>query len=262
MKTSLRYLVITILLVSAMLVGCGPKDSTTPTLVVTEVPAVIPGATNLDIPSSVSANIKLDPATTKDTDTLAVSSLVYESLIKLDASGNPQPALAITWTVSDDQLDYVLDLRQNVTFHSGEIFNADAVLTNFNRWFDPADPLHGSLAYPGWEEFFLGFKGDVDASGVAISPFDGIEKVDDYNVIIHLNRPVPDLLAYLAQPYFSIIDPLVLEAGVETLGTSVDSVSGTGAYTVSAWTDSGLVLTPYAGYWDVIPTGELQIGWK
>lgn len=264
MKTSLRYLITALLVVSAILAGCSPKNTPTSTpTTITEAPVnLVPENLDLSLPEAVSKDIKLDPATTQDADILAVSSLVYEGLVKLDESDNVQPALAISWTTSDDQLDYVLNLRQDVTFHSGGIFDADAVLVNFNRWFDPEDPLHGTKVYLGWEQFFLGFKGDVDAAGVAISPFDGVEKVDNFTILIHLNRPVPELLSYLAQPYFWIIDPAVLDSGADTLGTSIETVSGTGAYVLSGWTDTGLVFSPNAEYWDAVPTADVQIGWK
>lgn len=262
MKMTLRYLGIAILILSVVLSGCNPKTTPTSTPVATEPPVIDSGETISGFPQTVSRTIQLDPATTGDADGLALNSLLYEGLVTLDATNTPQPALAVSWTVSEDQLDYVITLRQDVTFHSGTPFNADAVLVNFTRWFDPQDPLHGSKTYAGWSEFFSGFKGDIDANGVAISPFDGIEKVDNLNVLIHLNRPFPDLLFYLTQPYFAMVDPSVLAANVDTFGTSAETSSGTGAYSVLSWDDTGLVLTPNANYWDVIPAGEVQIGWK
>ena len=263
MKTSWRLPVIVILIAAAVLAGCGPATAPpTGPAVPAASPTAAQGRTTQAVPQQVDRSIQLDPATVVDADSLAVSSLVYDNLVWLDADGSPQPALAISWTVSDDQLDYILDLRQGVTFHRGAPFGADAVLANFNRWFDPADPLHGSRAYPGWSEFLLGFKGEVDAQGVPVSPFDGIEKVDDHTVLIHLNRPEPGLLEYLAQPYFAILDPAVLASQGEAVGTSVEGVNGTGAYTLSGWSDSGLVLVPNTSYWGEIPSDPLYIDWR
>ena len=257
-----------ILIGSVILTGCGPKGGATAPAATATVPATASSPTNTpqvappNPPAAVSRNIHLDPAVTEDADSLAVSSLVYDGLIRLDAGGNLQPALATTWTMSDDQLDVVITLRRDVTFSSGSAFNADIVLANFNRWFDPADTLHGSQAYPGWTKYFLGFKGDVDSQGVSVSQFDGIEKVDDYTVLIHLNRPEPNLLQNLAQAYFGMLDPAVLASQGEATGTTAQSVSGTGAYRVSSWTDSGLVLAPNPNYWGGVPAENLNIGWK
>ncbi len=258
-----RYSAIVTLIVAALLAACGP-GSTPPA----GTPAVPPSSTPPSvvatpaIPLAVSRSIQLDPATVEDADSLAVSNLVYDGLVRLDGNGNVQPALAVGWTVSDDQLDYILELRQGVTFTGGTPFNADVVLANFNRWFDPADPLRGGREYPGWSRFFLGFKGDVDSQGVAISPFDGIEKVDEQTVLVHLNRPQPDFLQNLAQPPFAILDPALLAAQGDAVGTTLEGVSGTGAYALSVWSDSGLVLAPNARYWGALPAGEIQIAWK
>jgi len=258
MNKPCNFLILALLVGALILTGCGPKNTggglNTPT-----TPPQVPTTV---APNAVARTIRLDPATVEDADSLAVSSYVYDSLTVLDANGDPQPALAVQWTASDDQLDYVVSLRQEAAFSSSAPFNADAVLANFNRWFDPADPLHGSATYTGWANLFLGFKGEVDANGVPKSPFDGIEKVDESTVLIHLNRPEPNLFTNLAQPYFAILDPALLASEGTAYGTSADSVGGTGAYSVSSWTDAGLVLTPNAGYWGGAPTGDLQIGWK
>jgi len=271
MKLAWRFPVITVLLASAVLAGCGTTNTATATApavpsaqaaTATAAPTVAIPLAPLTVPQTVSRTIQLDPAIAQDNDTLAVSGLVYDTLVGLDASGNPQPALALTWTVSDDQLDYILTLRQGVSFSSGSAFNADAVLTNFNRWFDPANALHGSATYPGWSKYFLGFKGDKDAQGAAVSFFDGIEKVDEHTVLIHLNRPEPQLLQILAQPYFAILDPAMMTSAGAKLGTSAKTVSGTGAYRLTDWVDAGLDLAPNAAYWGKLPSASLHLGWK
>ena len=210
---------------------------------------------------TVSSDILLDPATASDVDSLMLNGYIYEGLLRLDSSGNPAAALATSWTISDDGLDYIFELRGNVTFHDGSAFNADAVLANFNRWFDPADATHGTGTYAAWQQYFLGFKGEVDANGQPVSSFDGVEKVNDYTVLVHLNRPMPDLLTVLAQPAFAMVSPASLAAG-EGFGLTAAGSAGTGPYLVTSWTGESLVLSPNTGYWDVVPTGDLIFGWK
>lgn len=259
-QTSRYFPVIAVLIFVLVLTACGSQDAVprTPGAASPTPESGVPQA----VPGTVSSSLRLDPATAEDTDSLSVSALVYDGLVRLDSGGNLQPALAIQWTVSADKLDYILVLRQGVSFHSGTPFNADAVLANFNRWFDPEDAAHGDRTYHGWLRFFLGYKGEVDPQGVSISPFDGIEKVDNNTVLIHLNRPEPDFLKGLAQPYFAILDPLILASESDAAGSTTATSSGTGPYILSAWTDAGLVLIPNSGYWDGAPAAELNIGWK
>jgi peptide/nickel transport system substrate-binding protein len=263
MKTPFRIIALMVLAASVALAGCGgPADTGGGA---TQAPIDTP---NVDLaptpvgPETVSRSIRLDPATVTDADSVIVSAYLYDGLTRLDTSGQPQPALAVNWTVSDDGLDYVVNLRQGVTFHDGAPFNADVVLANFNRWFNPADALRGAGTYAGWTEYFLGFLGDVDAGGIPKSPFDGIEKQDAYTVILHLNRPYETLMADLAQPYFFILDPAYLTAKGDAYGTSAGTVNGTGAFVISSWTDASLVLSPNASYWDTVPSADVQFGWK
>jgi peptide/nickel transport system substrate-binding protein len=263
MKKSWHLFLFTILALAAFQAGCTTKNQPATATNTRPAPATAPAATEPPaLPAAISKTIHLDPATQADADSSLVGSLVYDGLTRLDTSGKPQAALAVKWTVSDDQLDYVVDLRQGVTFHSGAVFNADAVLANFNRWFDPKNPLHGSAEFPGWKKIFLAFKGDLAADGTAASPFDGIEKVDEHTVLIHLNRPMPELLTDLADPSFAILNPVLLSAKAGSIGTSAATVDGTSAYFISAWSDAGLVLAPNATYWALVPSANLQFAWK
>src|SRR5688572_23145082 len=65
-------------------------------------------------------------------------------------TGETLPGLAESWTVSEDGLDYVFQLKTGAVFSDNTPVNADAVAANFNRWFDPNDPARGSGSYEAW----------------------------------------------------------------------------------------------------------------
>ena len=111
--------------------------------------------------------------------------------------------------VSDDELDYNLTLKTGVTFEDGTLMDADAVIANFNRWSDPENE------YPEWLALFEGFKGELDEEGKLKSSFDGIEKVNDFTVLVHLNRPVDNMLVGLGDPAFAVLSPDGLANGEE-----------------------------------------------
>lgn len=146
---------------------------------------------------------------TEVTNPAATSAPATSSSITLvtDQGGQAAPGLALSWTISEDALDYVFQLKTDATFESGAPVNADAVVANFNRWFDPSNPAHGNGTYDAWLAAFGGFKGEKDDQGLPKSSFDGIEKVDNFTVLIHLNRPYADLLTTLAKADFAIQDP-------------------------------------------------------
>lgn len=261
MNRRMLLLALAVLATMLLMVACGPDNGGAETPGPTDQPVTtqIPVT---DLPTAVDPAIRFDPAVATDSDTLLLCDLIYDGLTQLDQDGNPQPALALSWTVSDDQLDYVVTLRQDAAFQDGTPFDADVVLDNFNRWFDPLNALHVPDSFSGWETEFLGFKGDLDDDQQPLSTFDGIEKVDNYTVLIHLNRPVPDLMVKLAKSNFLMLDPALLASAGEAYGTSSENTSGTGAYLISAWTDTGLEFAPNASYWGTVPEDTLTFGWK
>ena len=62
---------------------------------------------------------------------------VYDTLVYQDSDGSFVPGLAERWEVSDDGLAYTFHLRDDVTFHDGTVFDAEAVKFNFDRIADP-----------------------------------------------------------------------------------------------------------------------------
>ena len=58
---------------------------------------------------------------------------VFEGLTRIDEKGQPQPALAESWTVSDDGKEYTFKLRSGVKFHDGTEFDASDVKFSLDR---------------------------------------------------------------------------------------------------------------------------------
>jgi peptide/nickel transport system substrate-binding protein len=67
----------------------------------------------------------------------AIDRVVYanimEGLIKVDRNGQFVPGLAAKWDVSPDGKGYTFHLRNGVTFHNGEPFNAQVAKWNLER---------------------------------------------------------------------------------------------------------------------------------
>ncbi len=101
------------------------------------------------------------------------------------------PALAESWEVLDEGKRIRFKLREGVTFHNGEEFNADAVKFTLDR-------LLG-------EE---GAKGPQRSNYVAIS---SVEIIDPLTVDLHLSSPDPVLLIKLAGYGAMIVPPKYLE---------------------------------------------------
>jgi peptide/nickel transport system substrate-binding protein len=74
-----------------------------------------------------------DPAVGNDqSDTIAMVQL-YDPLLYPDIQGEPAPHIAVSWTVSDNGLEYTFTLRDDIKFHSGNPLTADDVVYSMKR---------------------------------------------------------------------------------------------------------------------------------
>lgn len=72
----------------------------------------------------------LDPADRTQVDSFArnsVTALIFDTLIRLDSSGRPQPSLAISWGGSRDSKRWNLRIRSGLVFHDGSAVTPEAV---------------------------------------------------------------------------------------------------------------------------------------
>ncbi|OHV12191.1 ABC transporter substrate-binding protein [Kushneria phosphatilytica] len=131
----------------------------------------------------------------------ASSQTIYNRLVDFKPGTTElRPSLAKSWEVSDDGKTVTFHLRHGVKFQSTDYFtpsrefNADDVLYSFNRQLNADDPWHD---VNGSYEYFAGM-GLPDL-------IDHVEKVDDYTVKFHLNRPSAPFLADMAMDFASIL---------------------------------------------------------
>jgi ABC-type transport system substrate-binding protein len=103
---------------------------------------------------------------------------VFEHLFELDTEGQLVPGLATSWRWLNDRTLEVI-LRQGVTFHNGEAFEAEIVKLNVA---EQAQLRH--VNYPG---FFLSFK-----------PGMSVEILDPHTVRFHFPEPDGGALAKLS----------------------------------------------------------------
>lgn len=77
----------------------------------------------------------------------AVIYAVFDTLVRLDATNNPQPELAESWQFSSDFKTLTLKLRRGVKFHTDREMTADDVIWNLKRVQDPkASSQNANLA--------------------------------------------------------------------------------------------------------------------
>ncbi len=72
-------------------------------------------------------------------------SLIFDGLTRYDENGQLVPALAQSWSASEDGLTLQFQLRQDAAWHDGEPFTADDVLFTYRLLQDPLFPGPAAL---------------------------------------------------------------------------------------------------------------------
>jgi dipeptide transport system substrate-binding protein len=131
----------------------------------------------------------------------ASSRPVYNRLVEFERGTTKiGPALAESWEVSDDGLEYTFNLRKGVKWQTTKEFtptrdfNADDVVFSFKRQLDKEHPYH--KVSNGSYEYFNGMSMPDLLKDVV--------KVDDNTVKFVLNRPEAPMIANLGMDFASI----------------------------------------------------------
>ena len=168
----------------------------------------------------------LDPQARDDGGERAVNDNIYETLMARTPDGTLVPGLASAEPTKVDDNTWQFKLREGISFHNGEPFNADAVVASVERILNP-DLKSEQLAYFG---------------GVQ-----GAEKVDDLTVNIITNGPDPILPSRM---YWMKMVPSEYSKDPK-FG---ELPSGTGPYKIEAFNrGQDIVLVANPDYWGGAP---------
>jgi peptide/nickel transport system substrate-binding protein len=211
--------------------------------------------------------VALDGALVSDGESLRAIDQMFETLVFLkQGSTEVEPGLATDWSISDDGLEYTFNLREGVTFHDGEPFNAEAVCFNFDRWYNFKGVFQNPAASYYWQTVFGGF-----SDGKTPSLYESCEAVEDLQVKLTMSKPSASILAGLSQSAFSIGSPKALEQynadqgrldddGIfRPTGTyATEHPTGTGPFKFVEWTPGDrLEMERNEDYWGDFP-GNIQ----
>ncbi len=152
----------------------------------------------------------LDPHVGGNYPQALLSTQYIEELTALD-DGKPVPALAESWTTSDDGKTLTFRLRDDVRFSDGTAFDAAAVVANIEHVQDPATA--SSTGY------------------LALQSITKATATDDHTVTLTLSRPDSALLESFSQPWVGMESPKALQ---RPQAENCESPVGTGPFTITA----------------------------
>ena len=205
---------------------------------------------------SVGQPVTLESGNVIDGYSIDVQRQIYNYLLG-NSPGSTElvPELATDWSASADGLTWTFTLRQGVTFHDGTAFNADAVVFNVNRWWDPEFEYGFRSAgklYESWTYLFSGFKGDETSILV------DVQAVDEFVVVFTLAQPFASFPAAIASSYFGIASPAAIQQAGADYGRPSSLAVGTGPFVFEEWKSGDrITLSKFDNYWEAdLPKAE------
>jgi len=145
-----------------------------------------------------------DPHINQGQTTYTFMANIYESLLRYSLKGTIEPSLAVKWE-NPDPTTYILQLRHNVKFHSGNPFTAEDVKFSIERILDPNTTATRS------KEF---------------SSVQSVTVLDPYTVKITLKKADASFLDLLAAAEAMVVDKKWVQSG----GNFKQATSGTGPF--------------------------------
>ena len=181
----------------------------------------------------------LDPGYVYEKYPPLIMNACYENLFKFYTNdGAPEPCLADTYEFSEDGLTLTVNLKQDVTFASGNKMTSADVAFSINR----CKNLQGNPAF-------------------ICDTIESIETPDEYTVVFHLTQPDSAFLSKLTYCSLAVLDSQVVKenggtdaedaATADTAQSYLNTTSaGSGMYVMTSYIpDQEVVLEKNPNYW-------------
>ncbi|MEX0663082.1 MAG: ABC transporter substrate-binding protein [Balneolaceae bacterium] len=188
-----------------------------------------------------------DPLFADNLSTMRVLSLIYDGLFTLDQTGDVVPAIADEVSVSDDGLEYRIQIKSNLFFHDGSAFQsgigrqlqASDIKWAFERTAQAGVPSTASKLLTnieGYNNYAKEQRELFEDRKQILDEVSGIIVEDPQTIVFVLMEPDDNFTRKLASPYLYIYPQEAVQTSGENL--SMEPV-GTGSYMFREKTDSG-----------------------
>ena len=204
-------LFMTMILSVLFLVACGGSDK-----------AANGGAKDTLIVAQGADAKSLDPHASNDNPSTRIRIQIFDTLMKLNDDGVPEPMLAESVERPDD-VTLIFHLRKGVKFHNGEEMKASDVKFSLER----------AMKSPEVSEILAGIK--------------SVDVVDDYTVKVTTEKPMAAILNNLSHPTIAILSEKATTEAGDKFG---QNPIGTGPYKFVSWQSGDRVtLEAFPDYW-------------
>lgn len=153
-------------------------------------------------------------------------------------TSEPKPALAESWTVSEDQRTYTFKIRQGVKFHDGNLVSAKDFERSWRRLFDEKDPTRDPTTYAS-----------VELGGANVTSY---KALNDATFEVKLAAPDVAFLGRCSNPNSVVLSSAAIEEKGAKIGRAL---VGSGPYKFVSFTEGqSVILERFDDYWEGKPT--------
>ncbi len=174
----------------------------------------------------------LDPAQANTIRTLQILSALGDTLYKINKQGNLSPILAKDIPkVSKNGLQIDIPLKENIFFHDGTTFNAQAMAFSLNRFMKI-----GTLNY------------------LLNEKIEDIEVKDEFLIRLKLKKPSSSLKSLLTSVNLTPVSPNSYSDYKDSFNNK--SFIGTGPYFLESFNSRQQIIKPFNNYWGEKPLNK------
>lgn len=156
----------------------------------------------------------------------------------------PVPALAQSWTISEDRRTYTFSLRPDLQWSDGTPITSQTVIDSWQRLLDPATASEYVYQLFTIEGARAAYNGERERSDI------GVQALDPHTLEVRLEQPTPWFLELCAFPtLFPVPTHIIAEHG--NRWTRPEHIVSSGPFVLSEWRPrQHIVFTRNPRYWD------------
>ncbi|MFE6137112.1 peptide ABC transporter substrate-binding protein [Bacillus sp. NPDC057893] len=235
MKRKKSHLMVMALVTSLFLTACNNKANKSDTEAQKQVLNV---TVSEEIPS-------LDTAKTMDGTSAHVMQNIFEGLYVLNDQDDPIPAVAKSFTRSEDGKKYTFDLRKDAKWSNGDNVTANDFMYAWKRAVNPQ-----TASQYAYMLFHVKNAKEINKGTMSLDEL-GVKVINDYKLEVELEQPIPYFLQLLALPIYLPQHESFLKEQGNKYGLEPSNLIYNGPFVLEKWKhEQEFQLKKNATYWN------------
>ncbi|QWU44657.1 peptide ABC transporter substrate-binding protein [Bacillus sp. NP247] len=235
MKRKKSHLMVMAIITSLLLTACSNKANKSDTEAKKQVLNV---TVSEEIPS-------LDTAKTMDGTSAHVMQNIFEGLYVLNDQDDPIPAVAKSFTRSEDGKKYTFDLRKDAKWSNGDNVTANDFMYAWKRAVNPQ-----TASQYAYMLFHVKNAKEINKGTMSLDEL-GVKVINDYKLEVELEQPIPYFLQLLALPIYLPQHESFLKEQGNKYGLEPSNLIYNGPFVLEKWKhEKEFQLKKNATYWD------------